>query len=199
MRQPIAAPIAAGGGVVGGLAAMLLSGYFLVDCFRYESGRGACDDAVREHTLPLVAGAAAIAGTIGGLFTYNRRLDRPGRSDEDERNPLGAGHAPGDSWSPAETEASLRQAFRQAIAEGLVDSLPTQSLPAPIDPRREVYLAGAADEAGPVQTEPASLGAAAGADTHGAPSAEDIARRLGMNAQLLRSILDQGQRSAGVE
>jgi hypothetical protein len=145
MRQPVVAPIAAGGGVVGGVAAVLVSGYFLVDCFRYESGRGACDDAVRQHTLPLVAGAAAIAGTLGGLFTYNRRLDRPDRQGESEPKTTEAEQSAPSRWGPAEASESFRQAFTQSVAEGVVEPLPVASVRTPVDPRREVYISGSTD------------------------------------------------------
>lgn len=82
MRQPMLAPAAFGGSIVAGVAAMLVSGYRIVDCFQYRSERGACDEVIEDNTLPLVAGVAAIAGSFGGLWTYNPALRR--RQDEPE-------------------------------------------------------------------------------------------------------------------
>lgn len=82
MRQPMLAPAAFGGSVVAGVAAMLVSGYRIVDCVQFRSGPGACDQVISENTLPLVAGVAAIAGSFGGLWTYNPALRR--RQDEPE-------------------------------------------------------------------------------------------------------------------
>lgn len=82
MRQPMLAPAAFGGSVVAGVAAMLVSGYRIVDCFQYRTERGACDQVIEDNTLPLVAGVAAIAGSFGGLWTYNPALRR--RQDEPE-------------------------------------------------------------------------------------------------------------------
>jgi hypothetical protein len=80
MRQPILAPAAFGGSVVAGVAAMLVSGYRIVDCIQYRTGPAACDQVISDNALPLVAGVAAIAGSFGGLWTYNpllRREDEP--------------------------------------------------------------------------------------------------------------------------
>jgi AraC-like DNA-binding protein len=71
------APAAFGGSVVAGVAAMLVSGYRIVDCFQYRTERGACDQVIEQNVLPLVAGVAAIAGSFGGFFTYNEQLESP--------------------------------------------------------------------------------------------------------------------------
>ena len=80
--QPMLAPAAFGGSVVAGVAAMLVSGYRIVDCVQFRAEQGACDQVISENTLPLVAGVAAIAGSFGGLWTYNPALRR--RQDEPE-------------------------------------------------------------------------------------------------------------------
>lgn len=113
--------------MVGGMAAMLVSGYFLVDCFRHESGRGACDDVVQQHTLPLVAGASAIIGTLGGLFTYNRRLDRP---EDPQVKPLPAAYV-ARRQERFEVESALRDSFQAAI-----EQQPKEAF----DPRRDTYI-----------------------------------------------------------
>jgi len=85
MRQPILAPAAFGGSVVAGVAAMLVSGYRIVDCIQYRTGPAACDQVISDNALPLVAGVAAIAGSFGGLWTYNPALRR--QEDEPELKP----------------------------------------------------------------------------------------------------------------
>jgi hypothetical protein len=83
MRQPMLAPAAFGGSVVAGVAAMLVSGYRIVDCIQFRTGPGACDQVISDNAMPLVAGVAAIAGSFGGLWTYNPAL----RKREDEPEP----------------------------------------------------------------------------------------------------------------
>lgn len=91
MRQPMLAPAAFGGSVVAGVAAMLVSGYRIVDCFQYRTERGACDQVISDNAMPLVAGVAAIAGSFGGFFTYNERLESPAarrrRGDDPDPEP----------------------------------------------------------------------------------------------------------------
>lgn len=91
MRQPMLAPAAFGGSVVAGVAAALVSGYRIVDCFQYRSGPGACDEVIEDNTLPLVAGVAAILGSFGGFYTFNEQLESPAarrrRSDDPDPEP----------------------------------------------------------------------------------------------------------------
>jgi hypothetical protein len=138
MKQPVFAPVLAGGGVVGGMAGIFVSGYALVDCFRYERGRGACTQVVEEHVLPLVTGIAAVSGTVGGLFTYNRRLERPeappaalATKEKLEPTPIGGG-----------LDFSLRRSFKEAIAAGEVAPVGMLLPPPPpaVDLRREAYM-----------------------------------------------------------
>jgi hypothetical protein len=86
MNQPMLAPAAFGSSVVAGVAAMLVSGYRIVDCFQFRTHQGACDEVIADNALPLVAGVAAIAGSFGGLYTYNPRLGHPitGRRREEQ-------------------------------------------------------------------------------------------------------------------
>jgi hypothetical protein len=149
MKQPVFAPVLAGGGVVGGLAAIFVSGYALVDCFRYERGRGACTQVVEEHVLPLVTGIAAVSGTVGGLFTYNRRLERPEASPA----PLAVKEGPEPRLSRAELDAILRSSFQDAIAAGEVPSAKALTAAAPAaDPRREAYVESVGDQ--PAASDP---------------------------------------------
>lgn len=80
MKQPVLAPVAMGGGLVGGVAAMLLGGYRITDCLMYKQEMGFCDKVVEQNIMSVVGGVAAIIGTWGGLFTYNKKLERPGSS-----------------------------------------------------------------------------------------------------------------------
>jgi hypothetical protein len=77
VQQPLWAPPALGAAVVTGVAAALISGYEIVDCLQYRSGRGECSAVIQENALPLVAGIAAVIGPLGGLFTYNHQLESP--------------------------------------------------------------------------------------------------------------------------
>lgn len=76
MKSSWYAPVAAGGGLVTGLAAAMVSGYHIVDCLQFRTQKGECNEVVEQHTLTFVSGVAAVVGTIGGLFTYNRQLER---------------------------------------------------------------------------------------------------------------------------
>ena len=91
MKQPLLAPAAVGGSMLAGLTAMLIGGYRIVDCFRFETGRGACDEAVDSNTPAVMAGAAALLGSWGGLFTYNRKLEHPDGLPGCKRCPPGGG------------------------------------------------------------------------------------------------------------
>lgn len=71
------APIALGGGIAGGIAAMLIGGYKITDCLIYRSTYGVCDEVIEDNTLAVVTGVGAIVGSVGGLFTYNKKLERP--------------------------------------------------------------------------------------------------------------------------
>ena len=93
MKQPMLAPAAFGGSVVAGVAAMLVSGYRIADCLQYRSAPGACDRAIDQNALPLVTGVAAIVGSFGGFFTYNRQLESPLVRRRNDPEP-GAGYEP---------------------------------------------------------------------------------------------------------
>lgn len=89
--QPLLAPVAAGGGIVAGLSAALVGLYQLGDCLAYKTQRGECDQTASTAIPAMVAGAGALAGAIGGLWTFNpalrsgtRRRDPRGRFSEGE-------------------------------------------------------------------------------------------------------------------
>jgi hypothetical protein len=79
MKQPLIAPATMGASIVAGVAAMLVGGYKIADCLRYQAGPSACDQVVEANAVTIVGGIAAVAGPLGGLFTYNEGLEPPGR------------------------------------------------------------------------------------------------------------------------
>ena len=78
MKQPLLAPLTMGGSIVTGVAAMVVGGYKIADCLRYQAGPGVCNEVVEANALVVVGGVAAIAGPVCGLFTYNEKLEAPG-------------------------------------------------------------------------------------------------------------------------
>ena len=89
MKQPLIAPATMGASIVAGVAAMLVGGYKIADCLRYQAGPSACDQVVEANAITIVGGFAAVAGPFGGLFTYNEGLEPPGSSRRRRR--LGGG------------------------------------------------------------------------------------------------------------
>lgn len=81
------APIAAGGGVVAGISAALIAMYQISDCLAFKSKKGECDSVVSMGVPAMVAGFGAVASTMGGLWTYNKKLREPGeRSRKRDEN-----------------------------------------------------------------------------------------------------------------
>jgi hypothetical protein len=149
MKQPLIAPATMGASIVAGVAAILVGGYKIADCLRYQAGPGACDQAVETNAVTIVGGIAAVAGPIGGLFTYNEKLEAPGSSrrrrrwsDELGSEPEPPALLPGPpdlaviDQDPrvtrlSEAEAALSQAFQEMIAEGVI---PSAKAPPPLQP-----------------------------------------------------------------
>lgn len=77
MKQPTWAPVALGSGLASGVAAMIVGGYKITDCFAYRNAMGFCDEVVEENIMSVVGGIGALAGSVGGFFMYNFRLERP--------------------------------------------------------------------------------------------------------------------------
>lgn len=95
MKQPLIAPATMGASIVAGVAAMLVGGYKIADCLRYQAGPSACDQVVEANAITIVGGFAAIAGPFGGLFTYNDNLEPPGSTRRRRRlGGSGGGLAP---------------------------------------------------------------------------------------------------------
>jgi hypothetical protein len=115
MRQPMLAPAAFGGSVVAGVAAMLVSGYRIVDCIQFRTGPGACDQVISDNAMPLVAGVAAIAGSFGGLWTYNPALRKREDEPEPELLPV-AGLVDDPDQEPPDERAAIAHELR---AQGL--------------------------------------------------------------------------------
>ncbi len=118
IKQPVLAPAAFGGSVIAGVAAMLVSGYRIADCLQYRSGPGACDTTIDQNALPLVAGVAAIAGSFGGFFTYNRRLESPSCQRRDSPEPEIEGEPDVTLDPPAESEDDRIETVKELRAHG---------------------------------------------------------------------------------
>ena len=151
MKQPLLAPLTMGGSIVTGVAAMIVGGYKIADCLRYQAGPGVCNEVVEANALVVVGGVAAIAGPVGGLFTYNEKLEAPGssrrrrrRDDGPEPEPPVMEPGPVDlaviDQDPRVTftagerrlEEDLRESFKSAIDEGAVSRVgPSAPPPAP--------------------------------------------------------------------
>jgi len=76
MKQPLAAPIAAGAGALGGIAGLVIGVFEIADCMRFQSRQGECSGVVSANAPLIVIGCASIAGVLGGLFTLNPALER---------------------------------------------------------------------------------------------------------------------------
>jgi len=87
-RQPLMAPLAAGGGIVAGVSAAFIGWYQLSDCMAFRTKRGECDQIASVAIPAMVAGAGSIIGAIGGLWTLNPRLRSGGaaRREQSGRN-----------------------------------------------------------------------------------------------------------------
>jgi hypothetical protein len=90
VRQSIAAPLAASGGAIGGIAAVVVGAFTIGDCIRFQSGPGQCNGVVSENVPTIVLGVLATLGTAGGFFTLNPMLERS-RKKEDEVAPAALG------------------------------------------------------------------------------------------------------------
>jgi hypothetical protein len=77
MKQPGWALPGAGGIVVLGLAAVVVSAYRIADCIRYQSRESACVPVVEAEAFSLLSGLAAATGPLTGYMIYNRKLEGP--------------------------------------------------------------------------------------------------------------------------
>ncbi len=70
--------VAFGGSMVAGIASMIVSGYKIVDCIRYQTRQGQCDIIIENNLPGVIAGGGVLAGCWGAFNTYNPGL----RKDE---------------------------------------------------------------------------------------------------------------------
>lgn len=73
-NQPKLAPVAFGGSVVAGVVTLLISGYRVTDCIRYQTGPGQCDSVIERNLPGMVSGVATIVGGWGAFNTFNPKL-----------------------------------------------------------------------------------------------------------------------------
>lgn len=79
-NQPQMAPVALGGGLVAGVVAMLIGGYKVADCIRYQTSPGQCDKVIEANMPAMVGGVAVFLTGWGGFNTYNEKLRQPNPS-----------------------------------------------------------------------------------------------------------------------
>jgi len=84
MKQPVGAPVVLAAGMVGGITAIIVGSYTIGDCIRYQSQKGECAAEVAEGGKVLAGGLGIVLTGIAGLFTYNRKLERPGEKASTE-------------------------------------------------------------------------------------------------------------------
>jgi len=73
-NQPNLAPVAFGGSVIAGVVSILIGGYKVADCIRYQSAPGQCDEAIDKNAPIVTAGFLALVGNWGAFNTYNKKL-----------------------------------------------------------------------------------------------------------------------------
>lgn len=72
--QPTVAPVLAGGSIAAAIGMILVGGYGVFDCIRFQTEHGQCDESVRNNGGMLGAGAMMLAGNWGSFNTYNKKL-----------------------------------------------------------------------------------------------------------------------------
>jgi hypothetical protein len=75
-NQPKFAPVAFGGSVVAGVVTLLISGYRVTDCIRYQTAAGQCDSVIERNMPGMVSGVATIVGGWGAFNTFNPKLHK---------------------------------------------------------------------------------------------------------------------------
>jgi hypothetical protein len=81
-------PVAFGGSLAAGIVSMVVSGYKIVDCFRYQTGPGQCDSVIETNLPGVVAGSGVLAGCWGAFNTYNPKLRKDEKPGEVVKNKL---------------------------------------------------------------------------------------------------------------
>jgi hypothetical protein len=72
--QPKFAPVAFGGSVVAGVVSMIIGGYKVADCLRYQESQGQCDETIEKNLPAMVAGVSVLFAGWGAFNTYNPKL-----------------------------------------------------------------------------------------------------------------------------
>lgn len=73
-NQPAVAPVLAGGSVAAALGMILVGGYGVFDCIRFQTEHGQCDESVKQDGGMFAAGVMMLAGNWGAFNTYNKNL-----------------------------------------------------------------------------------------------------------------------------
>lgn len=82
-NQPAVAPILAGGSIAAALGMILVGGYGVFDCIRFQTKHGQCDESVKQDGGMFTAGFVMLLGNWGSFNTYNKKLHA-----EDSISPL---------------------------------------------------------------------------------------------------------------
>lgn len=82
-NQPAVAPVLAGGSIAAALGMILVGGYGVFDCIRFQTKHGQCDESVKQDGGMLAAGFVMLLGNWGSFNTYNKKLHA-----EDSISPL---------------------------------------------------------------------------------------------------------------
>lgn len=72
--------VALGGSLAVGITTMLIGGYKIADCIRYQSGPGQCNQVIEDSLPTVIGGASTLFAGWGGFNTYNSKL----RKDDEE-------------------------------------------------------------------------------------------------------------------
>lgn len=73
-NQPTVAPVLAGGSIAAALGMILVGGHGVLDCIRFQTKHGQCDESVRSNGGMLGAGVMMLLGNWGSFNTYNKKL-----------------------------------------------------------------------------------------------------------------------------
>lgn len=71
--QPFA-PAVAAGGLVAAISAGVLGGWRIVDCVRFQTRAGQCDETIGANVGSVIAAAGALAAATGAWNTINPSL-----------------------------------------------------------------------------------------------------------------------------
>lgn len=115
--------VAFGGSVAAGVVSMIISGYKIVDCVRYQSGPGQCDSAIETNLPGVVAGGGVLAGCWGAFNTYNPKLHKDDKPSEVARTEIVISDPPEDL-----TEEKVVEKIQEMRAEGATQKEMSEAL-----------------------------------------------------------------------